>query len=861
MPKKPKKHNKIDKEDKKKAKNKQDKKQETRIVSLDPHTQKALESWQRLCKAAKVGDLNTMDLLLRNGTDINFGVPHDDTALWRAVEAENLKGVEFLLSRKACVDPQNDSGQMPLLVAALKGNPAIVAVLIQAKADVNKADTLGITALLAAANNGNNTIINLLLDAKADLECRHPSNLHTPLMIATCENHADTVSLLVFRKANMESRDTKGVTALMQATGLNSVSVAELLIGARANIHAESNTKTIAICFAIEHETQSLRFTKLLLDQKADIFHRSEYGTTPIECAVKQQNREVVELFLERLAVKDVPEGLAHDDDHTRAEGLAHERAESLDTAIELILCAALKYGAPKMLRYIKEKERFMKKLKELGELPLQSTIFCRSAKGLEFLLENGLVEANQICKNIGMPFDFPSSGIRFTFTGITPLMYAIYLDNLEAVKILTRAGANITSIIRSKTQEGESITVDFTPLTLARGLENQEAVQLLLSHLIITELKNYIIKNKDKTARILQIINSVCKIFNEMNPHYTVLNGLQFSVNTFLEKSIVRKKIDSGWQGFDMHPMAIASLVIFIFRTEELEKQSLSYNDIRNMVFREIRKIIKALIKGIEAEERLKKGFEQFLNGKASENRLKLLTESPHENIDIGQFLVRLSKFSAEISAMITESERFLNCKEKVKIMKAQEAASHQRKNLLRRAELEGLGLKTAQASSKFEALSKEYDQYTSKITSEIKLCHETGNHKAAFHIWHHFNTKDTTVNKIIDSANAAWGSLFAIQAEYLRIKELVIAQREKEEIIEEVASKTAKRDALLLEQKSELEREARLQKLHKEKALDQENERELLSVLEASEKRIKFDQRSQGEKITIRTSKKICQ
>lgn len=132
-----------------------------------------------LQEAAKRGNIEIANLLLKNGADINTPCKLGRTALHFAVEQGHCSMVRSLIEAGADVsisDTGSYRGHTPLLYA-VQGHEEIVAILISARADVNAKTTDGKTALILAAQLGHKDIVRMLLDAGADVNVIDDSGL------------------------------------------------------------------------------------------------------------------------------------------------------------------------------------------------------------------------------------------------------------------------------------------------------------------------------------------------------------------------------------------------------------------------------------------------------------------------------------------------------------------------------------------------------------------------------------------------------------------------------------------------------------------------------------------------------------
>lgn len=112
------------------------------------------------------------------------------------------------------VDIADMRGYTALMMAVLRGNPAIVQRLVAAGADVNRRVPVnGATPLLLAMEHGNLEIVKTLLDAGADINARN-NNRDTPLIVASFRGNIPLVKFLIEAGANKNVVDRYGHTAL-----------------------------------------------------------------------------------------------------------------------------------------------------------------------------------------------------------------------------------------------------------------------------------------------------------------------------------------------------------------------------------------------------------------------------------------------------------------------------------------------------------------------------------------------------------------------------------------------------------------------------------------------------------------------
>lgn len=95
--------------------------------------------------------------------------------------------------QKSVIEHQNQLGETPLMIAAIKGATTVVERLLALGADVNRP---GWTALHYAATGGNVEVVNLLIDKQAYVDAASPNGT-TPLMMAARFNHRLAADVLL----------------------------------------------------------------------------------------------------------------------------------------------------------------------------------------------------------------------------------------------------------------------------------------------------------------------------------------------------------------------------------------------------------------------------------------------------------------------------------------------------------------------------------------------------------------------------------------------------------------------------------------------------------------------------------------
>jgi ankyrin repeat protein len=159
-----------------------------------------------LIDAARSGDAERVQAMLRQQVDVNLRAVDGSTALHWAANREDVKIVDMLLRAGADVKATNRHGVSALSLAAVKGNAAIIELLLKAGADPNTALPEGETVLMTAARTGRLDAVNVLLERGANVQAKEKVREQTALMWAAAQGHTDVVQLLIRAGADTRAR-------------------------------------------------------------------------------------------------------------------------------------------------------------------------------------------------------------------------------------------------------------------------------------------------------------------------------------------------------------------------------------------------------------------------------------------------------------------------------------------------------------------------------------------------------------------------------------------------------------------------------------------------------------------------------
>uniref|UniRef100_A0A8B9NEH1 Ankyrin repeat, SAM and basic leucine zipper domain containing 1 n=1 Tax=Accipiter nisus TaxID=211598 RepID=A0A8B9NEH1_9AVES len=159
--------------------------------------------------AASVADFAVVRLLLDRGANACFEIDKY-TVLMAACTAhaseENvLKTVELLLSRNADPNLTCRRQMTPLMYAARKGYPQVVALLVAHGSHINAQDENGYSALIWAAQHGHKSVILKLLELGADKNLQTKDE-KTAAELSKINKHSEIYSLLSLAANHLQGR-------------------------------------------------------------------------------------------------------------------------------------------------------------------------------------------------------------------------------------------------------------------------------------------------------------------------------------------------------------------------------------------------------------------------------------------------------------------------------------------------------------------------------------------------------------------------------------------------------------------------------------------------------------------------------
>lgn len=210
------------------------------------------EKYSSLMKAAALDDLQQVEFIVESASPAaalemmneRMG-SNESSALMMAAQANNIRVLEYLLSKGANVNLVNDIGNTALIIAAEEGHIRCAKALVKAQADVNIQNRYGQTALILATENGHFSILRWLTTIDPQ-QLTVVNKYGKNALLVGCEFGKDEiVKWLVERpEVNINLCTPRGYSALMYACSGGSdehENCVDHLLRKNADVHHVSN--------------------------------------------------------------------------------------------------------------------------------------------------------------------------------------------------------------------------------------------------------------------------------------------------------------------------------------------------------------------------------------------------------------------------------------------------------------------------------------------------------------------------------------------------------------------------------------------------------------------------------------------
>ena len=285
-----------------------------------------------LILACESAQTESVKLLLKMGANPNIADAEGYTSLHVAVHGrctnETLKEI---ITHRSHLDAQNMDGQTPLLLACTYrqnnsielllealSNPNIndknkntslhaavdgrcrkkyIQAIINHFADINAINKNKQTALMLACEEGNVDAINVLLKNRADLDIANADGDTCLHVVARGDYVKEIIHTLVNHGANVNTKNMFNETPLMKANKKGNINVTKELLNAGADHKIIDGYGNTWIHWAIDGGYRQ-ELIRTMIDHGADVNAMNEHNETAIMTACRTGNVDALELLL-----------------------------------------------------------------------------------------------------------------------------------------------------------------------------------------------------------------------------------------------------------------------------------------------------------------------------------------------------------------------------------------------------------------------------------------------------------------------------------------------------------------------------------------------------------------------------------
>jgi ankyrin repeat protein len=310
------------------------------------------------------------------------------------------------------------AGRSEIADAAMKGDKAAVRTMIQQKMDVNSPQPDGATAVHWAAYRGDKELLDILVRAGANVSVTTREG-STPLWLASINGDAAMIEALISAGAKPNDPLPQGKTVLMEAARTGNVAAIKALLDRGANVNAKESLRgTTALMWAADEGHADA--IKLLIERGADIKAKSdpaERGRGPALGKANDPRRQVAAQGAALAAGQAAPDlaALRAADGATPAAGNAQRGGQGQRGG---------QNGSGGNGRGGQQAAATAAAAADAGD---QGADDAAAAAGF-----GGGGRGQQAAKDGG---------------GLTPLVYAVRSGDLESVKTLLAAGADVNQV------------------------------------------------------------------------------------------------------------------------------------------------------------------------------------------------------------------------------------------------------------------------------------------------------------------------------------------------------------------------------------------------------------------------------
>lgn len=375
----------------------------------------------RLITAATEGDKKEIEILLKEGTDINFRDWDELTALIAVASSGHLDICKILVKEGIDINAKDKEGITALMEASIMGHAKVVEFLLENGADINSIAASEVSAMWLAASEGRSDVMKILAKYNADATNTRVDGI-TALMTAASGGHSEAIEILIENGADPTLGDGDNLIPLISAAENGSVASLKAILDHVDDdsnyINRISDTGLSALMIASAHG--HVDAVEYLLDAGAAVDAVHDNEVTALMYAAAAGHLDCIKLLI------------------NKGKSNIHHKHTNGGTAL-LEASTAGEYDA---IVYLAEKGANVVFMDADGVNPLMSIAAQGNSKAQEYVLEQlkKIKSESELKDYINILADSGGSAVMFAAAG----------GHLECAKQLIELGADIHDIARN---------------------------------------------------------------------------------------------------------------------------------------------------------------------------------------------------------------------------------------------------------------------------------------------------------------------------------------------------------------------------------------------------------------------------
>jgi len=449
--------------------------------------------WTPLTCAAYYGNFNAIEILIKQGADVNQIDENGRYPLHNAASKGYVDIIEVLIKHGAKVNQEDKKNKnSPLHLAVKHGNLLAVETLIKHEANVNQIKKDLLSPLTIAASKGYIDIMELLIKHGANVN--YSTEYYSPLFKASSFGLLDPVDILLKNGADVNYADYLGATPLHITTKNGNTGIIDLLIKNGANVNHKDHLGNTLLKNLVSCGYANA--IVVLINHGADVNLANKKATTPLMVAAQKNHTDVIRIFLTHKATLKLK-------DKEGKTALDYAQKNNNEGIIDLLSVAEMKYD-----NELLEQRALQQQEKQKYESALFKAVNANDVKTIHQLCQKDSKGKQKVDPNCVNKDDW------------TPLRLAAFYGFVKIIDALVSLGADINKSNKNGAnplfiacQEGKVDAIKtliayesdvnqvkyngFTPLMIAVYKNHTVVVKLLLKHKAKYDKKN----NSGKTA------------------------------------------------------------------------------------------------------------------------------------------------------------------------------------------------------------------------------------------------------------------------------------------------------------------------------------------------------------------------